>query len=174
MKNKNKIKMYAMLLTVVVMISSCATVVDLGKLNMISDRNIDSKMDYVLIKNYAGGSKKEIKKALKRTKAITLDAAVDETVRNVAGGEFLKNVKVYGVKKKKVMYLLVEGDVWGVSGNESFRGFKVGDTVQWKELTVTKKGVITGLTDSEKCMVKEEGKENSQSLKYSSITKVNQ
>ena len=170
---KNQIKMYAMLLTVVVMISSCSTVIDLGKLNMISDRNIDSKMDYVLIKNYAGGSKIEIKKALKRTKAVTLDAAVDETVRNVAGGEFLKNVKVYGVKKKKVMYLLVEGDVWGVSGNESFRGFKVGDTVQWKELTVTKKGVITGLTDAEKCMVKEEGKENSQSLKYSSITKVN-
>ena len=75
--------------------------------------------------------------------------------------------------KKKVMYLLVEGDVWGVSGTESFRGFKVGDTVQWKEFTVTKKDVITGLTDSEKCMVKEQGKENSQSLKYSSITKVN-
>ena len=170
---KNKIKMYSMLITITVMISSCATVVDLGKLNMISDRNIDSKMDYVLIKNYAGGSAKEIKKALKKTKATTLDAAVDETVRNVAGGEFLKNVKVYGVKKKKEMYLLVEGDVWGVSGNESFRGFKVGDTVQWKELTVTKKGIITGLTDSEKCMIKEEGKENSQSLKYSSITKVN-
>ena len=62
------------------LMSSCSTVIDLGKLNMISDRNIDSKGDYVLIKNYAGGSKKEIKKALKKTKATTLDAAVDETV----------------------------------------------------------------------------------------------
>ncbi len=154
------------------LMSSCSTVIDLGKLNMISDRNIDSKGDYVLIKNYAGGSKKEIKKALKKTKATTLDAAVDETVRNVAGGEFLKNVKVYGVKKKEVMYLLVEGDVWGVAGDVSFRGFKVGDKVQWKELTVYKKGTITGLTDADKCMVKEDGKENSKSFKFSSLTKV--
>ena len=117
-------------------------------------------------------NKKEIKKALKKTKATTLDAAVDETVRNVAGGEFLKNVKVYGVKKKEVMYLLVEGDVWGVAGDVSFRGFKVGDKVQWKELTVYKKGTITGLTDADKCMVKEDGKENSKSFKFSSLTKV--
>ncbi len=170
---KKKLIKIVTLFSIVAMISSCATVVDLGKLNMISDRNIDSKGDYVLIKNYAGGSSKEIKKALKKTKATTLDAAVDETVRNVAGGEFLKNVKVYGVKKKKVMFLLVEGDVWGVTGNESFRGFKVGDKVQWKELTVSKKGVITGLTDAEKCMVKEDGKEISQSIKYINITKVN-
>jgi hypothetical protein len=154
-------------------LTSCFTVMDLGKLNMISDRNIDSKMDYVLIKNYAGGNSKEIKKALKKTKATTIDAAVDETVRNVAGGEFLKNVKLYGVMKKKKMYLFVEGDVWGVAGNESFRGFKVGDLVQWKDITGTHKGKITGLTDAEKCMVKEEGKENSQSLKFTSITKVN-
>lgn len=156
------------------LLSSCSTVIDLGKLNMISDRNIDSKGDYVLVKSYAGGSPKEIKKALKKTKATTLDAAVDETVRNVAGGEFLKNVKVYGVKKKDKMFLLVEGDVWAVSGNESFRGFKVGDMVQWKELSITKKGTITGLTDAEKCMVKESGKENSKSLKFSNLTKVNE
>jgi hypothetical protein len=170
---QNKMRIYVTLFTLGVMISSCSTIIDLGKLNMISARNIDSKTDYVLIKNYAGGSQKEIKKALKQTKALTLDAAINETVKNVAGGEFLKNVKVYGVKKGNVMYLLVEGDVWGVSGNESFRGFKVGDNVQWKELTQTKKGVITGLTDAEKCMVLEDGEENSQSLKYSSITKVN-
>ena len=134
-KMKNIIKCI-MLLIIGLMISSCATVIQLGKLNMISNRNIESKMDYVLIKNYAGGLPKEIKKSLKKTKATTLDAAVDETVKNVAGGEFLKNVKLYGVVKKKQMYLLVEGDVWGVSGNESFRGFKVGDTVQWKEFTI--------------------------------------
>ncbi len=166
--NKN----YPLILVAVIFISSCAKVVELGKLNMISDRNIDTKTEYVLIKNYAGGSAKEIKKALKKTKAITIDAAVNETVRNVPGGEYLKNVKFYGVMKKKKMYLLVEGDVWGIAGNESFRGFKVGDVVQWKELTISKKGIITGLTDAEKCMVREDGKENSQSLKYSSITKV--
>jgi hypothetical protein len=154
-------------------ITGCFTVTNLGKLNMISDRNIESNVDYVLIKNYAGGNANEIKKALKRTKATTIDAAVDETVRNVAGGEFLKNVKVYGVMRNKGMYLFVEGDVWGIDGNESFRGFKVGDLVQWKDISGTHKGNITGLTDSEKCMVKEEGKENSQSIKFTSITKVN-
>ena len=46
-----------------VLLSSCSTIVDLGKLNMISDRNVDSKADYVLLKSYAGGSKKEAKKA---------------------------------------------------------------------------------------------------------------
>jgi hypothetical protein len=155
-------------------LSSCSTVIELGRLNMVSTRNVESNANYVLIKNYSGGDKAEIKKALKKTKATTLDAAVDETVRNVAGGEFLKNVKVYGVKKKEVMYLLVEGDVWGVSGQESYRGFKVGDIVQWKELTITKKGTITGLTDSEKCMVKEEGAENSQSVKYINLVKVSE
>jgi len=45
----------------------------------------------------------------------------------------------------------VEGDVWGIAGQESFRGFKIGNVLQWKELTITKKGVITGLTNSEKC-----------------------
>ena len=156
-------------------LSSCFTVVDLGRLNMVSSRNIDSKMDnYALLKNYAGGNQKEIKKALKKTKATTMEQAIDETVRNVAGGEFLKNVKVYGVKKKEKIYLFVEGDVWGYKENISYRGFKVGDMVQWKEVGVTKKGVVTGLTDSEKCMIKEDGKENSQSLKYTNITKVSE
>ncbi len=158
--------------TSLTMLSSCFKVVDLGKLNMISDRNVDSKADYVLIKNYSGGSPKEIKKALKKTKATTIDVAIDETVKNVAGGEFLKNAHFYGVKRKKNIYLFVEGDVWGIAGNETFRGYKVGDKVQWKELGVTYKGVVTGLTDATKCMVKPEGKENSISLKYTSITKV--
>lgn len=169
-------KTKALLLTsaTLLMLTSCYTVIDLGKLNMISDRNVESKADYVLLKNYAGGSSKEIKKALKKTKAISLDQAVDETVKNVAGGEFLKNVKVYGVKKKKNMYLYVEGDVWGLTENVSYRGFKIGDKVQWKELTGYKKGTITGLTDSQNCMIKEDGQENSKPMKFSSITKVSE
>jgi hypothetical protein len=169
-----KLFISAALFTLASTLSGCFSVVQLGKLNMISNRNIESKADYVLLKNYAGGDMKEVKKALKKTKATTLDQAVDETVRNVAGGEFLKNVKVYGVMKKKQMYLFVEGDVWGLSENISYRGFKIGDMVQWKDITGTHKGKITGLTDSEKCMVREEGKENSESLKYSSLTKVNE
>ena len=69
---------------------------------------------------------------------------------------------------------LVEWYVWEIADQERFRGFKIGNVVQWKELTITKKGVITGLTDSEKCMVKEEGSENSQSVKYTGLRKVSQ
>jgi hypothetical protein len=170
----NKIKKITFLLVLTALFSSCSTVYELGDLTMVSSRNIETKMDYVLIKNYSGGSKKEIKKALKKTKATNLETAINETVKNVAGGEFLKNANFYAIKRGKKFSYYAEGDVWGLQGNESFRGFKVGDTVQWKELTVTKKGVITGLTDSEKCMVKEIGQENSTSLKYSSITKINE
>jgi hypothetical protein len=41
-------------------------------------------------------------------------------------------------------------------------------------VTGYKKGVITGLTDSEKCMVKEEGAEFSVPMKYINIIKVNE
>lgn len=64
---------------------------------MISNRNVDSKMDYFLLKNYMGASNRNQKKR-KRT---TLEDAIDETVRNTSGGEFLKNVKVYLVQNKE-------------------------------------------------------------------------
>jgi hypothetical protein len=169
-----KVMLYGTFLCSIFFLSSCFKVIQLGKLNMISNRNIESKADYVLLKNYAGGDIKEIKKALKKTKASSLDQAVDETVKNVAGGEFLKNVKVYGIKKKDKLYLYVEGDVWGLNDNISYRGFKLADVVQWKDVTGYKKGVITGLTDSEKCMVKEEGAEFSVPMKYINIIKVNE
>lgn len=90
------------LLIATLFLSSCAgvKVTQIGKLNMISNRNVDSKSDYTLLKNYMGASNKEIKKA----KATTLEDAIDETVRNTSGGEFLKNVKVYLVQSKKNMY----------------------------------------------------------------------
>jgi len=153
--------------------SSCYTVSDIGKLNMVSNRNIDNQMsNYVLIKNYSGGSKKEIKKSIKKTKAATFDKAVDETVRNVAGGEFLMNVHVYSVHRSNKIYFLVEGDVWGYKEGNSFRGFKTGDIVQWKGMGGSKKGKITALTNSEKCMVLENGKNMSIEIKYSKIRKI--
>lgn len=78
--------LYGTFLCSIFFLSSCFKVIQLGKLNMISNRNIESKADYVLLKNYAGGDIKEIKKALKKTKASSLDQAVDETVKNVAEG----------------------------------------------------------------------------------------
>ena len=177
---KNKVKIFSVLRTIAVMISysaSCKTKYSTSRVNMISTRNIDSKVDYVLLKSYSGGSNREIMKAIRKTKATTLEAAVDETVKNVAGGEYLMNAKVFVVRRNyppgnNSWSYFVEGDVYGIGGNENYRGFKVGDIVQWKELSITRKGEITGLTDSENCMVREVGKENSRPIKYSSITKV--
>jgi hypothetical protein len=169
----NKLFTAKTLLVATVFLSSCAgvKVTQIGKLNMISNRNVDSKMDYSLLKNYMGASDKEIKKA----KATTLEDAIDETVRNTSGGEFLKNVKVYLVQNKKKMYYAVEGDVWGVKGEENFRGFTIGDMVQWKDrLGKTHKGKITGLKDSKECMVKEEGKEDSKAVEFDRVTKVSE
>jgi hypothetical protein len=169
----NKLFTAKTLLVATIFLSSCAgvKVTQIGKLNMISNRNVDSKMDYTLLKNYMGSSNKEIKKA----KATTLEDAIDETVRNTSGGEFLKNVKVYLVHNKKKMYYAVEGDVWGVKGQENFRGFVVGYMVQWKDmLGKIHKGKITGLKDSKECMVKEEGKSDSKSVEYDRVTKVSE
>ncbi len=169
----NKLFSTKTLLVVTIFLSSCASVkvTQIGKLNMISNRNVDSKTDYTLLKSYMGASNKEIKKA----KATTLEDAIDETVRNTSGGEFLKNVKVYLVESKNKMYYAVEGDVWGIKGQENFRGFIVGDMVQWKDmLGKAHKGKITGLIDSKECMIKEEGKSDSKSVEYDRLTKISE
>lgn len=94
------------ILVAAVLMGSCMNVKQIGKLNMISNRNIDSKMDYANLNNYAGGSKKELRKL----KSKTLEGAIDNVVKKTTGGEFLKNVKIYVINSK---YFAVEGDVWG-------------------------------------------------------------
>jgi len=135
---------------------------------MVSERNIDTKTEYSLLRSYMGGSDKEIRSS----RAETLEEATNETVKNTPGGEFLKNVKYYLVIKGKELFYAVEGDVWGIAGTENFRGFKVGDRVQWKDGKGTRKGKITGLKDSKECMIKEEGKTESKAISYDKITKV--
>ena len=77
----------------------------IGEINMISSRNISNLADYELIASYARGNQKKIKKS----KSPTLQAALDQTVREVPGGVFLMNASFYIVKGK---YFAVEGDVW--------------------------------------------------------------
>jgi hypothetical protein len=129
------------------MLSSCMTFKQIGNLTMMSNRNIDSKMDdYVVVRSYMGDNKKELKKS----KSTTIEDAIDQTVRNTPGGEFLKNVKVYVVNSK---YIAVAGDVWGHGGVKAdVRGFKVGDTIQYMGAKYT----ITDLKDGVNCVVKSE------------------
>lgn len=143
----------------------CSSFVQIGKLNMVANRNIDSGKEYRLLKSYAGGGQKELKKS----KYVTLEEAVDGVVRSTAGGEYLMNVKIYEVNKK---YFAVEGDIWGVPGVAEFKGFKVGDKVQWKTLTSKKQGTITSLHNDKVCLVKEDGKEDAQEIKYEDLFKM--
>ena len=116
---------------------------------MVSNRNVDPNLGYGVITTYSGGSKRELKKS----RAISIEEAIDQTVRKVPGGEFLMNAKIYMVDGK---YIAVEGDVWGVKSNVAFRGFKVGDTVTWKVMFNFKIGTIKSLIDDKTCLIETE------------------
>lgn len=135
----------------------------IGTIIMISNRNIEAAQEYKLLSTYSGGSTKELRKS----RAISIEQAVDQTVKRIAGGEYLMNVKIYVTKKK---YYAVEGDVWGVDTNISYRGFKVGDLVTWKSMGKFVKGKIVGLKNDKTCLVENEAGKAIE-LKYDSITK---
>lgn len=151
--------------TTLFVLSGCMSVKLVGKVNMISERNVDSKADYVLVKNYMGANNKELKKS----KAKTIEDAVDWTVKNTAGGEFLKNAKVYLVNGK---YFAVEGDVWGLTANQNFRGWKVGDKVQWKVIGKTVTGVITDLKDANNASIKQDCDGKVKGVSYDKLSKI--
>ena len=73
---------------------------------MISNRNIESSVDYVLLKSYMGANKQEIN----QSKATSVEAAIDQVVKSTPGGEYLKNVKIYWVSTK---YLAVNAWIYG-------------------------------------------------------------
>ena len=130
-------------------VSACISVKQIGKVNMISNRNVDPTLDYEIISTYSGGSKRELRK----TRAITIEDAITQTVKKIPGGEFLMNTKIYIVNDK---YFAVEGDVWGVGTNIAYRGFMVGDKVVWKVMGVVKEGTVKSLKDDKTCFVETE------------------
>lgn len=143
---------------------SCNSYRKIGSVNMISNRNIDSSIDYEVLTTYSGGEKKEIKKS----KAKTVEQAVDETVKKVAGGEYLMNVKIYLVKNQ---FIAVEGDVWGKSTNAIFKQFKVGDRVSFKKSGKIIEATIKSLKDDSLCILELENGDLVE-MKYSDITKM--
>jgi hypothetical protein len=177
-------KVYLLAAILIALLSSCMSVRQIGQFNMISTRNIDSKTTYVLLKTYAGGDKKELKKA----RAETIDQAIDKTVKSVPGGEYMMNVKIYIITKGDAMYFAAEGDVWGrgttaASGEvvaASYKGFKVGDTVTWKNPKKIRAandpdyltGKITSLKGETSCMVKCNETSETKELLYTDLAKV--
>ncbi len=161
---KITITLLSFLMLASLMTTSCSPAIkQIGKLNMISNRNVNPNAKYVSLSTYAGGSKHELKK----TRATTIEDAVVQTVKKIPGGEFLTNVKIYIVEGK---YFAVEGDVWGIKKEASFRGFKVGDKViidGLKKSTAT----IKSLKDDKTCFIE---KENGKivEIKYDKISKM--
>lgn len=168
------LKQYSLLAFVIILAASCSpAVVQIGSVNAISNRNIDPNLEYELIASYSGGSKKELRK----TRAKTVEDAVNQTVKKVPGGEMLMNAKLYLVKKK---YFAVEGDVWGKKDNRSYRGFSVGTRIICKDKKLLKKfdlkndivyGTVTGLIDDKKVYVKIDGEDRTIIMPYDKITK---
>ena len=134
-------------------------VIQIGEINMISSKNISNMTDYELIAAYARGNQKKITKS----KAKTIEDALEQTVREVPGGVFVMNAKIYLVKKK---YFAVEGDVWGLKKSANYKGFSVGDHVMWKTVSGYKKGTVEAIKDSESCVVIEDGTTNRTTIKY--------
>lgn len=151
-------------LILITAVTSCTSVKQIGKVNMISNRNVDPKLNYDVISTYSGGSNRELKKS----KAKTIEDAIDQTVRKIPGGEFLMNAKIYLVNGQ---YLAVEGDVWGVKSNVAYRGFKVGDKVTWKAMGNFKTGTIKSLKDDKTCLIETENGDIVEK-KYDDISKV--
>jgi hypothetical protein len=157
------------IIAVVFIFSSCAS--RLGDLTMISTRNVDSGVKYVELKRSVKGKSKD------------LETAIEKAVKQVPGGEFMKNVVIYYNGKIKV-----EGDVWGVSGvlsekdqRESDRKskedelssmFSVGDKVSWRTITRSiESGVISG-KDESKAIVSIEGSDKLARVSYAVLTKI--
>jgi len=153
-----------------VLFTACTSVKQIGKVNMISNRNVNPELKYQVITTYSGGSQKELKKS----RASSIEDAIDQTVRKVPGGEFVMNAKIYLVNGK---YIAVEGDVWGNAGQQSYRGFKVGDQVTWKTKSMTggtkyPTGKIATLKDDKSCLVKVDNETGKIiELSYDEITK---
>jgi hypothetical protein len=152
------------LLVVLCLLPGCTSVMQIGKINLISNRNVETDFDYGLISSYAGGSDKEIKK----TKAESIEQAIDQTVKKVPGGEFLMNASIFMVNNR---YFAVQGDVWGRKDNVSYRGFSVGDRVTFKKGGEVMYGVIKGLKDDQTCYVQVDGTEGGIEVRYDVLAK---
>lgn len=153
-------------LFVIVNYSDAQKVIQIGKINMISSKNIGNLEDYELIAAYARGNQKKITKS----KAETLEDALEQTVREVPGGVFLMNAKIYMIKGK---YFAIEGDVWGLKQNANYKGYKVGDHVMWKTIFGYKKGTVEAIKNSEECVVVEDGTVNRTTIKFVKLMRAN-
>jgi hypothetical protein len=146
LSNFEKMKSFVVNLMVALSLSACTRVVQVGQINLISNRNIDKSENYELLNTYQGSDRKFIKKS----RATSIQQAVDNTVRTVPGGEYLMNVKIYQINRR---YFAVEGDVYGNKKNANMRGFQVGDSVLYVLNKKVFPGAIIKIINTASCIV---------------------
>ena len=169
----NSFSLFVILVIVSTSFASCISIKEIGRLNLLSARNVDiDHVEYRRIATYAGESKTELKKS----RAATIQQALNATIRNYPGGELMANAKIWLITKGGKSYFAVSGDILAAVGNDgeidrSHRGFSIGDKVIWSEVAGKFcKGVIESHVDNETCIVqREDGKLIKQ--KYDKLTK---
>ena len=142
------------------LLTSCVSIKQIAHLNVASTRNVvfNGGTQYALLATYAGDTKSEIKKS----KATSIQDAINATLRRYPGGEFMTNVKIWAVAKGGDYYFAVSGDVYGIAKDNgkverSYRGFEIGDNVIWEEPKGQfNRGTIETFIDDENCMVRRE------------------
>ena len=171
--------MRKLLLVSAIMFSLTSCYNRIGKLIIVSTRNMDSKTDYVLLS-------KDVKGKAKTKKTEALEIAIDKAVKQFPTGEFMKNttIEVSSSGKK----IRVVGDVWGTpapvvnskgevvdknvtkSVNANVE-FKTGDNVTYKT-TLGKliEGKIIGLNQT--TAVVELPDKTKSEIKYEKLTKI--
>ncbi|MEJ6777830.1 MAG: hypothetical protein QNK85_11015 [Crocinitomicaceae bacterium] len=135
-----------LLLSGIIILSSCGYQ-RIGDLTMISNRNVDSGKEYIVLQRNGQG-------VAKMKKDDALELAIDNATEKYEG-EYLMNVKVYvkGNGKK----IKVEGDVYGLKSAATHTTvdvessvtkkieFETGDTVSFKNSGKFVEGRIVGI-----------------------------
>ena len=144
----------------------------IGDLTMISNRNIDSGKDYVLIQRNAEGKAK-----MKQDDA--LERAIDNATEAYEG-EYLMNVKVY--VRNNGEKIKVEGDVWGLKSTQVNVAssvtkkieFNTGDTVAFKISGKLVEGKIVGINSTGAIVEfkKTRGKTKKKEILFDELTKI--
>jgi|GEM_PF-4477780 len=147
-------------------LSGCWT--KIGDLSVMSNRLIDDKTEYVELARYIEGKGKQKKKSTG-----SLENAIEDCIRQVPGGEFIKNtsIKVSGNGRR----VRITGDVWGkkkegseVVQKENIKGYVVGDRVQ----AGRKMGTVISLIDSKQCLVQFDGDAVGTKIEYERLVRI--
>jgi hypothetical protein len=96
-----------------ILTTKCTSIRSVGSLNMVATRNMETTAKYVEIQKFTELTKKE----KKQSRAETIQAAVDDVVKKVQGGEYLMNARIYLIRHDNFFaysyFYAVDGDVWG-------------------------------------------------------------